>query len=97
MEGIHPSELIAEEMIARGWSADDLAIRMSDGTAHDFGVCRLALDFYDSCGPDEPKMRIGNITAAKLGKAFGVLAQYFLNLETAWLATLSPRPAERSS
>lgn len=86
----HPSEFIAEEMIARGWSADDLAMRMSDGSEHDFGICRLALDFYDTCGPGEPKMLIGSITAGKLGKAFDVSPQYFLNLESAWRASLPP-------
>ncbi|AHE52658.1 helix-turn-helix transcriptional regulator [Sphingomonas sanxanigenens] len=81
----HPSEVIAEELIARGWTADQLAWRMCDGSAHDFGICRLSLDFYDACGPDEPTMRIGEKSAAKLGKAFGVSPQFFLGLESAWL------------
>jgi len=84
----HPSEFIAEELIARGWSADDLALRMSDGTDHDFGVCRVALDFYDEIGPGEPKMYMGDITGGKLGKAFGVSPGYFLALEEKWRAHL---------
>jgi hypothetical protein len=81
----HPSEFIAEEMLARGWTAETMALRMSDGTDQDYGVCRVALDFYDEIGPDNVNMRIGYQTAARLGKAFDVSPQYFLNLERAWL------------
>lgn len=84
----HPSEFIAEELIARGWSAEDLAWRMCDGTEHDYGVCRVALDFYDTIGPDEPGMYIGPETAGRLGKAFGVSGSFFLALEAQWRAAL---------
>lgn len=90
MKAPHPSEFIAEEMIARGWSAGELAMRMSDGTEHDYGICRLALDFYDQIGPDNPKVYVGAITAAKLGKAFGVSPDYFLALEDAWRREAEP-------
>lgn len=80
----HPSEFIAEELIARGWSADELAWRMSDGTGQDAGICRLALDMYDEVGPSEPKMHVGTVTAERLGKAFGVSGDFFLNLEDMW-------------
>lgn len=85
----HPSEVIVEEMTARSWSAEDLAVRMSDGTDEDYGICRLALDFYDEIGPDNTCMRLGAETAAKLGKAFDVSPQFFINLESAWLASRS--------
>lgn len=91
----HPSEFIAEELMARGWSADDLALRMSDGTDRDFGLCRVALDFYDQIGPGEPKMLIGDITSAKLGKAFDVSPGFFLALEEQWRASLTPTPASK--
>ena len=84
----HPSEFIAEEMIARGWSADDLALRMSDGTDYDFGICRLSLDFYDCVGPGEPKMFMGVETAGRLAKAFDVSPEYFLALESQWRRSL---------
>lgn len=90
----HPSEFIAEELMARGWSADDLALRMSDGTDHDYGVCRLALDFYDIVGPDEPKMFIGDITSTKLGKAFGCSPGFFVALEDAWRAHLTDQEGQ---
>lgn len=85
----HPSEFIAEEMIARQWSADDLAWAMCDGTARDAGLCRLALDFYDVIGPDEPMMVMGEVTATKLGKAFDVSPAYFLALEDNWRQSLT--------
>jgi len=84
----HPSEFIVEEMIARGWTPEQLAFRMSDGTDRDYGVCRLSLDFYDVLGPDEPNMTLGQVTADRLGKAFGVSAAYFLALEEKWRASL---------
>ncbi len=81
----HPSEFIAEELIARGWSADDLARRMSDGTERSFTICRISLDFYDEIGPDDTRMRIGAKTAGLLAKAFDMSAEFFINLENAWL------------
>lgn len=83
----HPSEFIAEELIARCWTLDDLASRMSDGTEDDFGLCRLAVEFYDTVGPDNPVLRIGEETAARLAKAFEVSPDFILNLERQWLST----------
>lgn len=80
-EFIHPSELIREEMDARGWDMDMLAMRMSP----EFGITRLTLDMYFEVGPTDPNMRIGGQTAEGLARAFDVSAEYFLNLETAWL------------
>lgn len=85
-EAFHPSQYIRDELEARGWSLDDLALRMGG----DFGVNRLALDFYFELGPTEPDMRIGLQSAAQLGIAFSVSPALFLNLEKAWLAS-SPR------
>lgn len=74
----HPSVFIQEEMDARGWSRDDLAIRMGG----DFGVARLALDFYFEAGPADPDLLIGD--GAEFARAFGVSAEFFLNLEKIW-------------
>lgn len=90
----HPSEFIVEELIARGWSADNLAWRMSDGTAGDAGICRLSLDFYDEIGPNNPCMRIGTETAGRLAKAFDVSPEFFLSLEAAWLRSKGTTPNE---
>lgn len=81
-EAFHPSEFIAEELEARGWSQDYLAVRMGGDPA----INLLTLDMYRIVGPKDPRMRLGEATAAALGQAFGVSPQLFLNLEDAWRA-----------
>ena len=80
-EVFHPSEFIAEEMAERGWTRYDLWRHMR-GDAEDM----LALDMYFEVGPTAPGMLLGEDMAAKLGRAFGMSAQFFLNLETVWRA-----------
>jgi len=79
-EAFHPSIFIADELEARGWSLDDLAQRMPG----DFGVNRLALDFYMTIGAETPTMRLGE-SAAGIAAAFDVSPELFLNLEKAWV------------
>jgi hypothetical protein len=79
---IHPSIVIQTEMVARGWTRDELAIRMGG----DFGINRLALDLYLEIGPDEKDLRIGD--GEDFARAFGVSAEFFLSLEKAWLASV---------
>jgi plasmid maintenance system antidote protein VapI len=81
--GVHPSIFIQEEMRARGWSRSELARRM--GGDHRFN--RLCIDLYFLVGPDEPNLRIGN--GENFARAFGVPAEFFRNLETAWLKRVS--------
>lgn len=80
-ENMHPSTFIQEELEARGWGLDTLALKMGG----DFGINRLALDFYFTIGPEQPDCRIGNEMAAQLGQAFNVSPNLLLNLEKAWL------------
>ena len=77
----HPSVFIQEEMDARGWSRDLVAMRMSP----EFGLSRLTLDLYLDVGPRKTNMRIGEKTAKAFARAFDVSPDYFLNLEAAWL------------
>lgn len=89
MKGIHPSEFIAEELIARNWSLDDLAARMAindPDPERAYGIHRLALEMYDMLGPDNKMVRMGKPTAQALGRAFGTSAEMWTNLENAWLA-----------
>lgn len=79
-EAFHPSVFIAEELEARGWSLDDLALRMPG----DFGINRCALDFYMTIGAETPGLRIGE-SASALAAAFGVSPELFANLERAWV------------
>lgn len=85
-EAFHPSEYIAEELEARGWTLDDLAAQ----TVHESGplVARLGWDLYFLCDPD---MRMGWAGARDLAAAFGTGEAVWLNLEKAWLAAGAPR------
>ncbi len=81
-EVFHPSEHIRDEMSARGWTRADVANRMG------MECCvrnLFAWDLYLEAGPQFPGMRLGQDTAERLGRAFDVSPQYFLNLEAAWL------------
>lgn len=75
----HPSVFIQEEMDARGWDRDQLALRMGGV----FVINRLALDCYFEIGPEETGLRMGD--AKDFERAFDVSAEFFLNLEKAWL------------
>lgn len=76
----HPSVYIRQELRARRWSLDDLATRMGG----DFGINRVALDFYMTIGPDNRHLRIGS-SAEGLARAFDVSPDLLHNLERAWL------------
>jgi plasmid maintenance system antidote protein VapI len=80
-EVVHPSVIIKDELHARGWSLDELAVLMGD----DPRINRLALDLYLEEGPRERNLRIGDFSSKQLGRAFGVSPDFFFNLEKAWL------------
>ena len=79
---------IQEELEARGWTTADLAIRMGGKTAEERSLDKLAIEFLIA---DSPSVFIGPDGAEKLGRAFGVSPQYFLNLEKTYLAWASAR------
>ncbi|QPQ55610.1 hypothetical protein IC614_03130 [Allosphingosinicella flava] len=83
-EAFHPSEYIADELDARGWSTLDLARRMPG----DVQTNLLAVDLYLTVGPENRDLRLGDC-AASIGDALGVSAAFFNNLEAAWLDTPS--------
>jgi plasmid maintenance system antidote protein VapI len=87
-EVFHPSEFIRDEMDARGWTRDDLALRMGG----DFAINRVGLELYFEAGPTEPDLLIGD--GKDFARAFGVSAEFFLNLERAWRkAFMSEKPS----
>jgi plasmid maintenance system antidote protein VapI len=75
----HPSVFIQEEMDARGWDRWEVARRMGG----DYRRNRLIIDLYFEIGPEKPNMRIGD--GEDFARAFDVSAEYFLNMEKAWL------------
>jgi hypothetical protein len=85
----HPSVYIRDELKARRWSRDRLAIEMGG----DWAINRLAIDLYFIVGPTDAKCRIGTESARQFSRAFGVSATLFLNLEKAWLKSVARREA----
>lgn len=92
---LHPSTFIVEEMKARGWTVDRLAIAMGSDNA-DFmagvAINNLALDMYITVGPDHRDVRLGPTMTTQLAVAFGTSVEFWSNLEKAWVESL--RPAE---
>ena len=87
---------IKEEMYERKWSIEELAARMTEDNASSVGAylqeCEfkhLAIELLFS--RDDGK--IGDKMANDLARAFGVSAEFFLNLEKA----PSPVPVENNS
>lgn len=77
----HPSEFVLEELEARGWSLDRLAVEMGGNVP----LNRLALDVWIAV--QEPNCRLGDM-ADQFGVAFGVSPELFTNLESAWRASV---------
>lgn len=86
----HPSFFIQEELDARGWTLDILAMRMGP----EFGFNRLSLDMYFDVGPTEPNLLLGDVTSKQLGRAFNVSSEFFLKLHQRWRESLPPTPAQ---
>ncbi|MGH6981446.1 MAG: helix-turn-helix transcriptional regulator [Stellaceae bacterium] len=79
-EVFHPSVFIHEELEARGWTLDDLALRMGG----DFGLQRFALDFYMTV--HDKHLLLGADGERDLARAFGTSPEFWHNLEAAWRA-----------
>lgn len=73
---------IAEELDARGWNSDDLAIRMGYKTDEEYGVDLLSVGFLLSVQDDN--LKVGDDLFRKLALAFDVSEQFFRNLDDVW-------------
>jgi plasmid maintenance system antidote protein VapI len=80
--GPHPSETIVEELEARGWDIPTLAAQMA---IRDARIYAVALELYCAVGPTDPRLRMSEDLAQKLGLVFGVGPQFFVNLEAQYL------------
>lgn len=92
-EAFHPSEFIADELKARGWDLQELAMRM-----HWTEIAKsiLALELYEAAGTDAEmatSCRLGEM-AAQLDAAFGTPG-LFANLEAAYLKHRGVEPARK--
>lgn len=79
-ETFSPGEFIKDELNERGWSTFELAKRMSGDVA--LNSCNIGLLIH---APDKA-MILDKDTSARLGRAFGVSADFFRNLDCAWRA-----------
>lgn len=87
----HPSHYVLEEMDERGWDRDRLATEIVKACPHrDWGISRLAIDFFFAVGPTDSACRLGDM-AEDLAAAFGTSAELFTNLEKSWLASLASK------
>lgn len=79
-EAFPPGEYIEDEMKARGWDEEAVAERM--GGVRDYGMNLLCLQML--LAVRDTGLILDPETAAGLSRAFGVSAQYFLNLDATW-------------
>ena len=77
-EAFPPGEFIQDELDARGWTTTDLAIRMGGDPRFN----KLVVDMLVHVRAKG--LSIGEETAERLAKAFGVSKQFFLNLDKSW-------------
>jgi plasmid maintenance system antidote protein VapI len=83
-EAYHVWDFIQEELDARGWTREGLALRMS-GNAN---VNLLMLDLIEHARDEQrTDVVIRGTTADLLAEAFGVSAQLFINLDAYWKAS----------
>ena len=86
---MHPANFIAEEMEARGWTRDRMAVAMAQHSQDTPPMCRVKLDLYLEVGPTDDRLRLGP-TGHEIDRAFGVSDGMMHRLEASWLAA---RPA----
>jgi len=75
------AELLGDEMEARGWTTDDVAIHMGgdeNEVAHNMLVVMLLLSVQ------KENLMIGEKTLSGLTRAFGVDGDFFRNIDAAW-------------
>lgn len=75
------AELLSDELQARGWRTQDVALRMG-GTAEHMANNLLALDLV-MCVHDD-KLLVGDKLFDGLAKAFDVDPQFFRNIDASW-------------
>lgn len=79
-EVFHLADILQEEMDARGWTLEDVAVRM---TAKQLLINHLALQMFFSVR--EKHIVLGDM-ADDLGAAFGIDPQLFINIHETWRA-----------
>ena len=78
---IPPGTHLKREMEARGWTTEDVALRMGWRTEHEFVIDLLSIDLLMSV--QEDSLLLGSLPA-KLARAFDVSETYIRNLDAIW-------------
>ena len=77
----HVMDAINDELAERGWSLEELAVRMVCSRKR-VGIELLALQMLDAVR--EPNVVLSQEQADDLGEALGVSPQFFLNMHEGW-------------
>lgn len=83
----HVMDFVNDELEARGWNLDVLAVRMGGDASRNL----LALQILDNVR--EPGVLLGEESAAAIGNAFGTGAKLWLNLDDTWQRYAKTRSA----
>lgn len=76
------AQYVCEEMQARGWNSDDVALRMGYKTNEEFGIDLIAFGFLLSVHEDN--LFVDDKLFRKLATAFDVSEEFFRNLDAMW-------------
>ncbi len=76
------AELLSDEMVARGWTTEDVAFRIGCGDADEFRKNLLAIDLL-MCVQDD-NLLVGDRIFDALTEVFEVDPMFFRNIDTAW-------------
>ena len=84
VEAFSLAEMLCDEMQARGWTTDDVAVRMQDAPIDpkQLGMDMLALSLLLSV--QEDSLLVGDRMFAALARAFDVSEQFFRNIDNCW-------------
>jgi hypothetical protein len=82
------AEYVVDEMTARGWKTDDVAVRMK--TPHGAAMDLFCLDLLLAVQDD--KLLIDKQMFDGLSRAFGISASMLSNLHDLWLASPNRLP-----
>ncbi len=81
-DGFPVGSYLKEELEARGWSLEQLALRMA---AKDIEIWQLTVELMIAVADGEPtRLKIDEETANRLGLAFDVSPEYWINLNNAY-------------